>query len=172
MTIMPKRIYLFGSFAKDTYNEDSDYDFYIVVPDDAGNKIELSQKAYKSLRGVRKRPVDIVVGYESSFDERAKENTLEKVVKQEGVLLYEKWKNFKRVDEKYLEMCDDLTPYGVKIRYPQELFIEEYHVKKALEETQKLYDWLLTLLQTEKRDSEEWEKWVRVENYSWYFSAI
>jgi predicted nucleotidyltransferase len=90
MTIMPKRIYLFGSFAKDTYNEDSDYDFYVVVPDDAGNKIELSRKAYKSLRGVRKRPVDIVVGYESSFDERAKENTLEKVVKQEGVLLYEK----------------------------------------------------------------------------------
>jgi len=30
------------------------------------------------------------VGYESSFDERAKENTLEKIVKQEGVLLYEK----------------------------------------------------------------------------------
>ncbi|HIR13179.1 MAG TPA: nucleotidyltransferase domain-containing protein [Candidatus Choladousia intestinavium] len=90
MTIMPKRIYLFGSFAKDNYNEDSDYDFYVVVPDDAGNKIELSQKAYKSLRGVRKRPIDIVVGYESSFEERAKENTLEKVVKQEGVLLYEK----------------------------------------------------------------------------------
>ena len=42
MTIMPKRIYLFGSFAKDTYNEDSDYDFYVVVPDDAGNKIEPS----------------------------------------------------------------------------------------------------------------------------------
>ena len=69
---------------------DSDYDFYVVVPDDAGNKIELSQKAYKSLRGVSTRPVDIVVGYESSFDERAKKNTLEKVVKQEGVLLYEK----------------------------------------------------------------------------------
>ena len=90
MTVMPKRIYLFGSFAKDTYNEDSDYDFYVVVSDNAGNQIELSQKVYKSLRGVRKRPVDIVVGYESSFDERAKENTLEKIVKQEGVLLYEK----------------------------------------------------------------------------------
>ena len=38
---------------------------------------------------------------------------------------------YTEVDEKYLEMCDDLTPYGVKIRYPQELFIEEYHVKKA-----------------------------------------
>ena len=72
------------------FDKDSDYDFYIVVPDDAGNKLELSQKAYKSLRGIRRRPVDIVVGYESSFDERSKENTLEKVVKQEGVLLYEK----------------------------------------------------------------------------------
>ena len=85
LTVMPKRIYLFGSFAKGTYNEDSDYDFYIVVPHDAGNQIELSQKAYKSLRGIRKRPVDIVVGYE-----RAKENTLEKIVKQEGLLLYER----------------------------------------------------------------------------------
>ncbi|MEE0462744.1 nucleotidyltransferase domain-containing protein [Blautia hydrogenotrophica] len=90
LTVMSKRIYLFGFFAKGTYNEDSDYDFYIVVPDDAGNQIELSQKAYKSLRGIRKRPVDIVVGYESSFDERAKENTLEKIVKQEGLLLYER----------------------------------------------------------------------------------
>lgn len=90
LTVMPSRIYLFGSYAKDTYNEDSDYDFYVVVPDDAGNKIELSQKAYKALRGIRKRPVDIVVGYESAFDERAKENTLEKIVKQEGVLLYER----------------------------------------------------------------------------------
>ena len=61
---------------------------------------------------------------------------------------------YTEVDEKYLEMCDDLTPYGVKIRYPQELFIEEYHVKKALEETQELYDWLLTLLQVEEIDAE------------------
>ena len=65
-------------------------------------------------------------------------------------LLAEMLQEYAEVDEKYLEMCDDLTPYGVKIRYPQELFIEEYHVKKALEETQELYDWLLTLLQAEK----------------------
>lgn len=88
LTVMPKRIYLFGSFAKDTYTEDSDYDFYVVVSDDAGDKIELSQKAYKSLRGVRKRPVDIVVGHETSFEKRAQENTLEKIVKNEGVLIY------------------------------------------------------------------------------------
>ena len=86
-------------------------------------------------------------------------------------LLAEMLQEYTEVDEKYLEMCDDLTPYGVKIRYPQELFIEEYHVnhvKKALEETQKLYDWLLTLLQTEKRDSEaaEGQEEAGEENYS------
>ena len=73
-------------------------------------------------------------------------------------LLAERLQEYTEVDEKYLEMCDDLTPYGVKIRYPQELFIEEYYVKKALEDAQELYDWLLTLLQTEKRDSETVER--------------
>ena len=65
-------------------------------------------------------------------------------------LLAEMLQEYTEVDEKYLEMCADLTPYGVKIRYPQELFIAEYHVKKALEETQELYDWMLTLLRVEK----------------------
>ncbi|RKI39432.1 nucleotidyltransferase domain-containing protein [bacterium D16-51] len=87
-TIFPKKIYLFGSFAKGTYTEDSDYDFYIVVSDNAGDNIELSQMAYKSLRGIRKRPVDIVISHETVFDRRSKENTLERIVKQEGILLY------------------------------------------------------------------------------------
>ena len=60
-------------------------------------------------------------------------------------LLAEMLQDYTDVDEKYLEMCDDLTPYGVKIRYPQELFIEEYHVEKALEETQELHNWLIGL---------------------------
>ncbi len=34
--LKPKRIYLFGSFAKGTDQDDSDYDFYVVVPDHAG----------------------------------------------------------------------------------------------------------------------------------------
>lgn len=58
------------------------------------------------------------------------------------------------VDSRYMEMCDDLTPYGVKIRYPQELSIEEYHVKKALSETEELYNWLRGLLKTEEEDNQ------------------
>ncbi|MCT6797622.1 hypothetical protein JMK15_12360 [Blautia hydrogenotrophica] len=55
---------------------------------------------------------------------------------------------YETVDEKYLEMCDDLTPYGVKIRYSQELYIEEYHVTKALQEPEILYDWLMGILES------------------------
>lgn len=70
-------------------------------------------------------------------------------------LLAEMMQEYVEVDEKYLEMCDELTPYGVKIRYPQELFIEEYQVKKALEGTQELHDWLMALLQDEEKSEEE-----------------
>ncbi|MCD7882586.1 MAG: HEPN domain-containing protein [Lachnospiraceae bacterium] len=67
-------------------------------------------------------------------------------------LLAEMLQDYVEVEPKYMEMCDDLTPYGVKIRYPQELVIEEYHVKKALSETQELYMWLHGLLDKENEE--------------------
>ena len=85
--IHPLRIYLFGSFANDTFTEDSDYDFYLVVPDAAEDRILLSQRAYRALRGMQKRPVDIVVGNESLFNARAVGATLENTVREEGVFL-------------------------------------------------------------------------------------
>ncbi|MBR0031846.1 MAG: nucleotidyltransferase domain-containing protein [Treponema sp.] len=86
----PNRIYLFGSYAKDTQRADSDYDFYIIMPDDAGNEILLGQKAYRSLRGIRKTPVDIVVGHENAFERLKNQPTLEREVFRDGVILYEK----------------------------------------------------------------------------------
>ena len=70
-------------------------------------------------------------------------------------LLAEMLMDYTDVDEKYVGMCDDLTPYGVKIRYPQELFIEEYHVKEALKETEELYEWLIALLKKEAAKGDE-----------------
>ncbi len=86
--VSPKRIYLFGSFARNAATEESDYDFYVVVADDAGDKVELTQKIYRSLRGLKKRPVDILVNFESSFVRRAEQNTLERIVNREGILLH------------------------------------------------------------------------------------
>ncbi|MGN0732269.1 MAG: nucleotidyltransferase domain-containing protein [Treponema sp.] len=86
----PKRIYLFGSYAKNTQHEESDYDFYIVMPDGSENEILIGQKAYRSLRGIRKTPVDIVVGYESDFERLKNQPTIEREVSRDGILLYEK----------------------------------------------------------------------------------
>lgn len=86
--LAPTQIYLFGSYARDSFTPDSDYDFYVVVPDDAGDRIELAQQAYRALRGVRTKPVDIVVGHASDFNRRVQEDTLERTVLREGVLLY------------------------------------------------------------------------------------
>lgn len=44
--------------------------------------------------------------------------------------------------ENVLNSADELTPYGVKIRYPQELNIEESHVAKALSNMKTVYDFV------------------------------
>ena len=87
--LSPRKIYLFGSYAKDTYTADSDYDIYVICPDGAGDAIALSQQGYRALRGIRKKPVDLLVGFESNFKERAELPTLEQEVKRTGVVLYE-----------------------------------------------------------------------------------
>ncbi len=87
-TVMqPDHIYLFGSFAKGTARPDSDYDLYIVVPDDAGSPLELCQRAYDAVRGLKKRRADITVKHASVFAERTQHNTLERTVLQEGIEL-------------------------------------------------------------------------------------
>ncbi len=88
--LSPSKIYLFGSYAKDTYRADSDYDLYVLVPDNAGNPIDLAAQGYRSLQGIRKTPVDLVVGRETSFQRRSQMPTLEREIKRDGVLLYEK----------------------------------------------------------------------------------
>jgi predicted nucleotidyltransferase len=84
-----ERIYLFGSYAYGTPNEHSDYDFYVVIPNDVLRPLEAVQKARKALIPInRKTAVDILADYQNSFDARKQYNTLEKKVYEEGVLLY------------------------------------------------------------------------------------
>lgn len=63
----PLSVILFGSFAKGTHREDSDYDFYVVIPND-GSVNDASFKAYRSAVQIQRRPVDIVVGTKNRFD--------------------------------------------------------------------------------------------------------
>ena len=84
-------IYLFGSYAYGTPSESSDYDFFIVIPDDGIKPLEAMKQARYSLTTIdRKTPVDILADYRSRFDARKQLNTLERKVAKEGVILYER----------------------------------------------------------------------------------
>ena len=85
---MPQRIYLFGSYADGTYNEDSDFDFYIVVNDDADNLADLTAKAYTVIGNDRQCSVDILVGRSTRFEKMKLLPTVENEVYRKGVLLY------------------------------------------------------------------------------------
>ena len=87
--LSPVKIYLFGSYANGTNDEDSAFDFYIVVDDSHTDLIELTVCAFRSVRNIKKRPVDILVCTQSQFDERKNRPTVEREVFQNGILLYE-----------------------------------------------------------------------------------
>lgn len=50
-------------------------------------------------------------------------------------------KNFVNIEEKYYDYADTLTPYGVAVRYPNELFIEEHHAKEAIQYAEEIAQW-------------------------------
>ncbi len=64
----PERIYLFGSYTEVTYSKNSDFDFYIVVGNDVSDLAGETTKAYKAIRHVKQKPVDIIVGTEKWFE--------------------------------------------------------------------------------------------------------
>jgi len=87
------KIYLFGSYAYGTPHAHSDYDFYIIIPEDSMRPIEAMQKAYRALYPLDDIPaVDVVASTQKSFDVmQNRVNTIEKDVAQKGVLLYERY---------------------------------------------------------------------------------
>ena len=89
-TLHPKKIILFGSYAKDSYRDDSDYDFYIIMPDDTDkNMIDATTEAYLALWNMHDRkPVDILMNTQSQFDYRKDAMTMERIVEREGIVLY------------------------------------------------------------------------------------
>ncbi len=87
-SLSPVRIYLFGSFADGTNTEYSDLDFYIVVHDTVSDNADATAQAYRAIRQIKQRPVDIIVGRESRFDDRKGIPSLENEVYRKGILLY------------------------------------------------------------------------------------
>lgn len=50
------------------------------------------------------------------------------------------------IDDNIYNMCSDLTPYGVKIRYPKEILVDEDMTKKALFDKKRVLDWVKEMI--------------------------
>ena len=55
--------------------------------------------------------------------------------------LLDQIKNMVEINEKYYDYADELTPYGVAARYPNELFLEERHAESAIAHAAALLEW-------------------------------
>ncbi|MCD8216773.1 MAG: HEPN domain-containing protein [Clostridiales bacterium] len=57
-------------------------------------------------------------------------------------------KNQVEIEDKFYEYADTLTPYGVSIRYPNELFLEERHADKAIQYADEIVQWVSDIVNT------------------------
>lgn len=55
-------------------------------------------------------------------------------------------KNEVYIEDKYYDYADTLMSYGVSVRYPNELFLEERHVKEALQFSDEILRWVQRIL--------------------------
>jgi predicted nucleotidyltransferase len=90
-TVDCEKIYLFGSYAYGEPSKDSDLDFYVVIPDDAGRPIEVVHKINLNLVKINKQtPVDVLATHSSRFADLSVLPSMERKIVREGVLLYER----------------------------------------------------------------------------------
>jgi predicted nucleotidyltransferase len=85
-----ERIILFGSYAYGEPREDSDYDFYVVLPDNSVKPIVALQIIYRNLGDTGMVPVDVLANYKTRFEERSRLPTIERKIASDGVVLYER----------------------------------------------------------------------------------
>ena len=73
--------------------------------------------------------------------------------KHDLFLLLNQIKNMVSIEEKYYDYADILAPYGVAMRYPNELFLEDRHAEKAIQMANEFVEWTRLIL-SEVEDSD------------------
>lgn len=86
--LKPTQVYLFGSCTTGKFTDGSDIDLLVVVPNEAGDKLSNTRKAYQATRDLT-YPKDIIVDCESVFQKRSKWiSSIEREVLETGKLVY------------------------------------------------------------------------------------
>lgn len=57
--------------------------------------------------------------------------------------------------KQWIKFADTLTPYGVSIRYPNELFLKERHAKEALKISKEILDWTTEVIKTNTKTDKQ-----------------
>ena len=84
----PEQIWLFGSHAWGNPHEDSDVDFFVVIPYSDETPIRRSQRAHRCLRGLR-MPKDVLVETRQEIDRvKGSKTSLENAILLRGRRLY------------------------------------------------------------------------------------
>ena len=82
------QIYLFGSYAYGEPDEYSDIDLLVIV-EDSRDPIKATISINKHLVGKRTIPLDIVVNRKKEFNQAVANNSIQKLISDNGVLLYD-----------------------------------------------------------------------------------
>lgn len=94
------KVYLFGSFAYGEPTEDSDFDIYVIIPDNSMRPIEAMHEIRAALSNQQNRPIDLLVGTQTKFDKMKNHPTIEREVADKGVVLYDREKPIKQAGVK------------------------------------------------------------------------
>ncbi|MFQ7451095.1 MAG: nucleotidyltransferase domain-containing protein [Flavonifractor plautii] len=87
-TVTAEQVYLFGSYAYGTPNEDSDLDLYVVIPDGSIPPAEAVKRIRRALCPVQDMPMDVVACRASTFRQRQRGPVPGADYSTKGVLLY------------------------------------------------------------------------------------
>ena len=84
-----KCIYLFGSHAYGNPTENSDFDIYLVTPDDVADFSQLYAEIIGDLRVKKIFFIDLLLSSETAFNSRKQKFILERTISQKGKIIYE-----------------------------------------------------------------------------------
>ena len=68
--------------------------------------------------------------------------------KHDIFLLLNQIKNMIDIDKKYYDYADILAPYGIAVRYPNELSMEERHAEKAIQMAEEFVEWAKSVIKS------------------------
>ena len=88
-TVKAEAIYLFGSRAYGMPTDDSDYDLCVIITEKSIRPVDAVKAIRRALLPLQTMSFDILVYRADTFFRRTQGATMERKIKQDGILLYE-----------------------------------------------------------------------------------